>query len=233
MSSASYPDGAGREMGILRTIRRNGPRVVVAALIGLALGVGVGYGGSVAFWVTATTTPPPLLVWLVCGAIAAALVVGLVLWAMVRESIDVGILAATLAIALVIGINVAPGAPGSDQARQGSGSAGTRQSPTALWSGPVSCEWTQDQSSNVQRIVGFNVTVSDPTTLAALGLDTPTNVEAIQIGLSLGDTALLGTNVGGVGAQLTLEDVASDGRSGTAVSPNGAIVFSWSCAGGP
>jgi len=139
----------------------------------------------------------------------------------------------------VIGFIVAPGGPGSTQTSSGNGSAGTRQDPTAFWSGPVSCEWQLGQDSSVRQVVGFEGAVSDPAVVHALRIAAGSKVMAIILppttsfssaALAYGDDR---DHLSGGGSTLTLEGLSGNESSGTAVASGAAIVFAWSCSQGP
>jgi len=134
--------------------------------------------------------------------------------------------AAALGAAFVLGLTLGPDATGSDQEATGEGIAGTRSQPAGLWAGPVSCHWRKDESTGVEYVAGFYVRVTDAAFLAAEGLREGHVTAVYLAGRLLYEEAGVGISV-----PVDLEDVARDGRSGTASF--GGIVFHWTCSGGP
>lgn len=125
-----------------------------------------------------------------------------------------------LVVGSVVGFNVAPGAPGSDQRARGTLTVGTFEGSGSLWSGQVSCEWEKDRSAQVKVIRGFSVTI-DNLTYTVLWVEGAV-------------THPLPDANGYASKPVDLANVSPDGRTGTAVFPEaGGIWFRWSCTDGP
>jgi hypothetical protein len=221
---------------IRSTLARIWRPLAAGAVSGLVFGLAIGYLAS----------PEGLAgvgVFLPFGVLVL-LVLGLLVLAAVRRSPD-PVLAVVSVIAFVqVGAMIAPDAPGSRQIRSGTGSGGTRDDPSALWSGPVTCEWLKEYDHTVQIVKGFDVPVSDPAVLAA------NNASGIRIvalrlpptggwvGVSqphtsaIVDTRVEGHRPGTAWPDLGLADLdglASDARSGTAIVAGAGVVLNWSC----
>lgn len=206
--------------------------LLLGAVLGLPLGVGVGYFGSAPWNVSPGMGQAILLL-----GIAFGLLIVLTAWASIKASTVPLVVAAGMVAAGVLGVLVAPGAPGSSQHASGTGSVGTPQDPTVFWSGSVTCDWYKEQDSRVRSVAGFDVQVSDAAVAKALGVNRGARVVAIGLD-ALRGSAMLGVgedsnHYTSTGSQLILKGVSADGRSGTAVAPNETMVFSWFCTQGP
>jgi hypothetical protein len=223
-------------------------RVVPRWLPGVVVGAGVGFALG---WRTAYCLSAPLygsegdlvVQGVLLGVVAALLVMGLVGWAAARHSWSPAIAAATLVVAWFVGGSLAPTVPGSQQSASGTGSAGTREDLAAYWSGSVICRW-QEGDATVGSVDGFDVQVSDPEMLAALGLDDaalglvpPIRITGIPMPWGEEVATGLGVDDGGwIGSErtvLSFEGLSGDRRSGTAVAVDEVLVFTWSCSRGP
>jgi len=224
-----------REPAWLTHRRLSALALVLGALVGFPLGIGIRYFGSIPMYGSDSAQATNVFLLLGGGVILA---ISLGVWAVIGQSIIPLVAAAAMVVAGLFGSLVAPGGPGSAQAGSGTGSAGTRQAPTAFWSGSVSCEWQKGQDSTVTRVVGFEVLVRDPAVAQALGIDAGSKVVAIVLGRP--DNVLAGLGVGenrdnfmGEGSQLALEGLNRNRSAGSAVATGAAIVFGWSCSQGP
>lgn len=203
--------------------------VLWGAVPGFALGLYMGYTSSQG-GLESLTGPIFSL------AAAGLLFVGLLIAAAratEMQSGPLGIAAAAVLLAGFLGFIVAPDAPGSRQRAVGTGTAGTRADPAALWSGEVSCEWFKDESSGVGWVSGFWVPITDHAFLAANRmLDDDTRATVVQVE---GGTVHVVARGSGDALDLPVdvESVSSDGRSGTAVLTGVGVVFHWSCERGP
>jgi hypothetical protein len=229
-------------------------KLVAASIAGLSLGVVISYfdgapltneqGGYVFIAIIA------VVIW---GALLLALVVR----AVSRRSPVNGLMAAGLVVAGATGLAIAPPGLGTWVVSPGSGSLGTRDNATALWSGQIECRWLQDWGS-VQNIVGFDLPLTDPALISELELDVPNAVPTGLIRLRV--VALMlprkpeqpahpgiagdGTFMAGgearpfdefmpLGSEVTLESVSQNMQTGKAASKAGRLAFIWSCDKGP
>ena len=101
------------------------------------------------------------------AGIVALLVVVLVIVAAIAKWSGPLIAALALVATYLVGYVVAPGASGSTQRAPGTGTAGTRADPIAIWSGSVSCEWPKDEATSIDQVRGFDVPITDAAFLAA------------------------------------------------------------------
>jgi hypothetical protein len=163
--------------------------LVLGALIGFPLGVGIHYFGSIPLYGSDSGLATNAFLLLGVGVV---LLLGLWVWAGVSRSINPLLAAVAMLVVGVIGFMVGPGGPGSSQSGSGTGSAGTRQDPTAFWSGSVRCEWQQGQDATVRRIVGFDVVVRDAAVAHALSIGAGSKVVAIVLPPPGGNLANLG-----------------------------------------
>jgi len=173
--------------------------------------------------------------------LTALVVVILLGWAAARHAWGPLVAAIALVGAVMIGGRFAPSAIGSSQSANGSGSVGTSTDEGAYWSGSVVCRWQQGDAT-VHDVAGFDVVISDPSLVAELGLDDaalglgPT-VTVVAITLPHTATGPASIGVGesrdqytGTGGELALDRVTPDLSRGRAVSANGLLVVTWSCA---
>jgi hypothetical protein len=151
---------------------------------------------------------------------------------------------AALLVAFTLGVRFGPDGPGSIQERPGTGWASARDDPDVIWSGPVICRWTQGGGRTINNVSGFEVPVTDPVVLAANDL-----VSATIWSVTLPpDEGWVGDDPYGAIVDVTakrradgpwpafgadLEDLSSNGASGTAVSADAGVVLWWKCVAGP
>ena len=133
--------------------------LIAGAIPGGAIGLFAGWSASKGTFYILTAY--------VGAAVVALLVVVLVIGAAVARNPGPALAALALAATSVVGYVVAPGAPGSTQRASGTGTAGTRADPAALWSGSVSCEWPKDEATSIDQVRGFDVPITDAAFLAA------------------------------------------------------------------
>lgn len=213
-----------------RKASRHWRPVLWGAVAGLALGLHAGYTSSQS-GLDSLDAIPSL-------AAAGLLFLGLLIAAARATEMQSGPLAiAALAVLVAgsLGVIVAPDAPGSRQRAVGTGTAGTRADPVALWSGEVSCEWFKDESSGVGWVSGFDVPITDHAFLAANKmLDDDTRATVVQVEIGTVYVVATGSRIGyALDLPVDVESVSSDGRSGTAVLTGAGVVFHWSCERGP
>jgi hypothetical protein len=113
----------------------------------------------------------------------------------------------------------------------GMGRAGTLTDPAGLWSGPVVCEWTDNpvMTTGVEYIRAYAV----PITRAALvpgGDPFSGTVTYLDLGRAQGWAALSEARRQNFDVNLA---IATGGRTGTATTIGGAIIFEWNCSAGP
>ncbi len=117
----------------------------------------------------------------------------------------------------------------------GTGTAGTPDDPAGIWSGPVVCEWEDNpvMTTAVEYIRGFEVPVTD-----AAFVPSRDPFDGIVTYLNLRDEqgwAVISETVSQTVSQNFSVDLAmsSDGRTGTATTVSGEMIFGWTCSGGP
>ena len=166
------------------------------------------------------------------AGIVALLVVVLVIVAAIAKWSGPLIAALALVATYLVGYVVAPGASGSTQRAPGTGTAGTRADPIAIWSGSVSCEWPKDEATSVEKIRGFHVAITDPNFEAIRLPDGNAEMDVylhpyFEVGYS--ESLHVGPRI-----VVDVEGLTTDGRTGTAFLPQAAgIVLQWRCSGGP
>lgn len=109
--------------------------------------------------------------------------------------------------------------------------AGTLADPAGIWSGPVSCEWHDNpvMTTGIGYIRGLAVPINE----AALvpGRDPLSGkVTDLDLGTAQGYAEL------SIGTRQNFDvhiAMAADGRTGTATTVGGAIIFEWNCTDGP
>jgi hypothetical protein len=207
---------------------RYGPAVVLGAIAGIPLGLWTGSWASAPGWDSLAVVFP-------IGITGAIIVAWLVAAALTRNGSPV-VAAIALSGTFCLGALVAPGASGSTQSASGTGTAGTRADAAALWSGPVTCEWPKGEAAAVEQVRGFDVPISD-TLLAAEGLkelEPLSGLEPLSVTIVNVDGSVY-YEAEGFGGEfgVELEEVSADGRTGTAVTRDGDVVFHWICSGGP
>lgn len=211
---------------------------VTWVIVGLVLGVAAGYFSSPG-GIAAIVGLLPLAV----GVLGFA---GLLLVAAKRRSLDPLLAAVAMACAGVVGVLLAPDAPGARQVSKGTGWAGTAADHDALWTGALTCVWIKGQRM-FDHVDGFDVAITDPAVLAARGLRSAT-IWALTFpppdGWSGGGPdrySLLvdmlserepGRDWPG-GFMAAIDETALTGRTGTALVEEVGIVLGWSCADGP
>jgi hypothetical protein len=212
-------------------LREHWRSVLVGALAGVPLGL----------WVGVTLGKGGLYV---LGAYVLAGMVGLLFVALliagaIAKKRGPTSAAFVLGITFLVGIAASPAGWGTPQSVPGTGTAGTRNDPSALWSGSVTCDWTKGEDASISEIRDFEVRITDPELLAAE--DLVENLAGI-VYLERGTVLWWGWKTGSsmtsdcdwsAESAVELERMAPDARTGTAVMTEADIVFSWSCTGGP
>jgi hypothetical protein len=210
------------------------PPLAAGAVVGLALGVGLGYFGRA-----------PIFGGTVFGFVVIPLAVGTVASlvlsiAALRGSARAGLALAGMWLAGAVGIFVAPPPPGSLVGADGWVKFGSEANTAAYFEGEARCEWAVGDPY-VGWIGGFSWHVDDPALQETLDLAGPRDVERIFLGTGarpIGADAMLEFAQGqsarsGSFTPVPLVTVATDGRTGTARSADGTVVVTWECDGGP
>lgn len=113
----------------------------------------------------------------------------------------------------------------------GTGTAGTPDDPAGIWSGPVVCEWTDNpvMTTAIEYVRGFAVPVTDAAFVPSRDPfdGTVTDLDLLN---AQGDAALSDTVTQNFDVHLAM---SSDGRSGTATTVGGEMIFGWTCSDGP
>ncbi|MBI3747836.1 MAG: hypothetical protein HY262_03165 [Chloroflexi bacterium] len=184
------------------------------------------------------------LVFLPIGAVTILVLVAVLLGRTVRRPslISVGLLITVVAVA-VLGDLAGPRAAGSLRRASGTASATTVASGASVWSGAVTCEWRQGETT-IGDIGGLKVPLDASAKQQLLLPAGPAQVTGITwahspIGpggkvISMTDVSFeVSPFAGGPAGVGTLDTESDNRRSGTATSNGLGITVTWRCDGGP